>query len=137
MRPEVMLPMPSAPLLLPLSDYSRIAHAFVELRGKGLSLSAADLEVLRSWRERAVPPVALLELLFALAEECEQEGKGFPLSLKSIDTRVKRALRDGQFHRFFDAPQAPEGNPLAPSDVAQGKTEQRLEPAQNPKESSP
>ncbi|MCA2961078.1 MAG: hypothetical protein IOD12_12560 [Silvanigrellales bacterium] len=90
---------PHAPA--PLSDYSRIAHAFIELRGKGLSLAAADLEVLRSWRERSIPPVALVELLFAIAQECENEGKGYPLSLRAIDTRVKRSLRDGQFDRFY------------------------------------
>ena len=83
------------------SDYSRISHAFVELRGKGLSLCAADLDVLRSWRDMRLPPSAILELMFALSQECDEAGKGFPLTLKAIDTRVRRAARAGQFSRHL------------------------------------
>jgi hypothetical protein len=90
----------------PASAYSRIAHAFIELRGKGLSLCATDLDVLRAWHDMRLPPVALLELLFALAQECDEAGKGFPLTLKAVDTRVRRALRDGQLTRFLE-----EGSP--------------------------
>jgi len=85
------------------SDYSRISHAFVELRGKGLSLSAADLNVLRAWRDMYLPPSAILELMFALSQECDDGGTGFPLTLKAIDTRVRRALRAGQLTRHLAA----------------------------------
>jgi hypothetical protein len=96
-------------------DYSHVAHAFIELRGRGLSLSSADLTHLRSWRDLGIPPLALLEFLFSLADECESAGKGFPLTLKAVDVRLKRALRSGQLARWFDAAVSANATPGEPT----------------------
>ena len=94
------MPDPSAP------DFSRVVHLFVELRGKGLSLSAADLECLRGWSLQRIPSAALVEFLLGVSEECALEERGFPLTLKALDTRLRRALRDGRL-RFDTGEESP------------------------------
>jgi hypothetical protein len=78
------------------SEYSRIAHLFIELRGKGMSLSNADVEILGLWNGHKVPPSVLSELLVSIARECEEASVGFPLSLRAVHTRLQRGLRSGQ-----------------------------------------
>lgn len=92
MSPSRSLPSMPSPSL----DYARVAQAFVELRGKGLCLAPPDLDILRSWRDAALPAPVLLEFLLDVAEECELEERGFPVTLKAIDTRLRHALREGR-----------------------------------------
>lgn len=75
------------------SEYSALAHLFVELRGRGLSMSANDFEFLRAFESQGVPPTVIAEVMLQLFEECQKEKRVFPASFAPIARRVKALLK--------------------------------------------
>lgn len=79
-------------------DYSALVHLFIELRGRGMSLSAADLEVVQSWKRLAIPPDIIAEVFHDAAHECTRRGTVFPSNLAPLARRVQQVLK--QQHEF-------------------------------------
>lgn len=79
-----------------LSDYQIVLSAFLELRGRGVTVSHQDLEVLKSWAEEGLPPGLILQALEAIARETRENAKPFSNSLRALDRSVRRAIRESQ-----------------------------------------
>lgn len=79
-----------------LSEYQNVLNAFVELRSRGITVSAQDLEVLKSWAEDLLPPPLIIQAMEAISLENQQNGKRFSNSLKALDRSIRRAVRDSQ-----------------------------------------
>lgn len=77
-----------------LSDYQVVLNAFIELRSHGVTVSAQDLEVLKSWADDHLPPRLIIEAMEAIALENKDKGKRFSASLKALDRSVRRAVRE-------------------------------------------
>jgi hypothetical protein len=73
--------------------YSTLAHFFVELRGRGLSLSAMDTETLFKWKSTQVPVEIIMDIAWSLADECLAQNRPFPASLAPINQRLQRYLK--------------------------------------------
>jgi|LauGreDrversion4_2_1035121.scaffolds.fasta_scaffold3760427_1 hypothetical protein len=74
------------------SDYAMLAHLFIELRGKGLSLSTADLDILKSWELSGIKAEFIANVMHEYAEECKQKSKNFPNSLLPVYRKVHAIL---------------------------------------------
>ncbi|NBO38834.1 hypothetical protein EBU99_09650 [bacterium] len=79
-----------------LSDYNVVLSAFVELRGRGLAVSAHDLEVLKNWADDGLPPQLLVDALETICLEYQRQDRRFRGSLKALDRQVRRAIREKQ-----------------------------------------
>ncbi len=75
-----------------LCDYSLIASLFIDLRGKGVSLSSADLEILLAWEKAEIKPKFIMEVMLEYADECNKKTKNFPTSLAPISRRLHSIL---------------------------------------------
>lgn len=76
------------------SPYAGLAHLFIELRGRGLSLSASDIDFIAAWEMEQIDPEFIAKTMLNIADECREKAVSFPASLKSINTRLHRALRN-------------------------------------------
>ena len=74
-------------------QYGYLPHLFLELRGRGMSLSAADLETILDWQQRKIPPDFIADVMLQMAEDCEMQGLYFPATMSSISRRVQQVLR--------------------------------------------
>jgi len=79
-----------------LQKYQVVLNAFIELRGRGVSVSTQDLEVLKSWAEDGLPPEMIVKALESFDEEYQKSGKRWSSSLKTLDRSVRRAIREFQ-----------------------------------------
>lgn len=73
--------------------YARLSHLFIELRGRGVSLSSLDLETLASWQQSAIDPEFIAKIMCEMANESIEDGNHFPNNLAPIARRLKRELR--------------------------------------------
>lgn len=73
-------------------DYSIVANLFIDLRGKGISLSSADLEVLLNWENASIKPNLVMQIMLEYAEECKKKGRDFPNTLAPISRRLHSIL---------------------------------------------
>ena len=76
-----------------LSEYNRVLTAFIELRGRGVAVSAQDLEVLNAWASDHLGPQAIIDCLVVISQNCQEKGTRFASSLKSLDRHVRAAIR--------------------------------------------
>lgn len=79
-----------------LSEYNKVLTAFVELRGRGITVSAQDLEILKTWATDRLPPDTIIDTLVLIAQNCEEKGLRFATTLKALDRQVRGAIREGQ-----------------------------------------
>ncbi|WGL60915.1 hypothetical protein QEJ31_04800 [Pigmentibacter sp. JX0631] len=75
-----------------IKDYSILASLFIDLRGKGVSLSTADLEILHSWEKANLKPEFIMQVMFEYASECRSRAKDFPNNLAPISRRLHSIL---------------------------------------------
>lgn len=75
------------------SVYSRLAQLFLELRGKGLTLSAADMLILQSWQLRTLCPEVIADVMLQMADDCTSQKKGYPLTLEPVARRLEQVLK--------------------------------------------
>ncbi len=75
-----------------LCDYSLIASLFIDLRGKGVSLSSADLETISAWEKDGLKPEFIMQVMLEYADECNKKAKNFPGSLAPISRRLHSIL---------------------------------------------
>jgi hypothetical protein len=74
--------------------YEALPHLFLELRGRGISLSAVDAEILCSWEQLQIPVPIIIDIALAMADECQAKLKPFPATLVPIDRRVRQHMRN-------------------------------------------
>jgi hypothetical protein len=77
-----------------LLDFGRVLELFLELRGKGASLSGDDLTYLSKWKQRKVSPQVVEVVMRGLDAECSRQSKPFPTGLKAVDRRVTLYLKN-------------------------------------------
>lgn len=84
-----------APQTMPTATdpYATLSHFFIELRGRGLSLSSIDAETLLRWKTNCVPIDVIMDVAWAIADECMAQNRPYPASLAPIDQRIKRYLK--------------------------------------------
>lgn len=73
--------------------WAEVVHLFLELRGRGLSLSAPDYRHLEQWRSWELEPADVLQVLLDLKAEADDGGLPFPNGLAQVGRRLKRALK--------------------------------------------
>jgi hypothetical protein len=73
-------------------EYSMLVHLFLELRGRGMSLSSADLDILKSWEDSGIKPEFIAQIMIEYAEDCKQRSKHFPNSFLPLSRRVRSIL---------------------------------------------
>ena len=76
-----------------MSSYAALADFFLSLRGQGISLASADLEVLEKWDRCGVDPVFVARVMEEMQKECLDKSKPFPKHLAPIARRVNSLLR--------------------------------------------
>lgn len=77
------------------SDYCRydiVAKVFIELRSKGVSLSAWDLDILNQWEKNSIDPNFVCRVMCDISAECQKSGKAFPTTLTRIAYRIDKIL---------------------------------------------
>ncbi len=77
----------------PNDPYATLSHFFLELRGRGLSLSSMDIETLFLWKQMKIPVEIIMEIAWGIADECLAQKKPFPATLAPIHRRVNRYLK--------------------------------------------
>lgn len=85
--------MDNSPQEVDFSDYNHILTVFIELRGRGVTVSAQDLEVLQSWATDRLNPQSIADCLVAMSQDCQEKGTRFATTLKALDRHVRRAIR--------------------------------------------
>jgi hypothetical protein len=63
---------------------------FLELRGHGATLSAADLAVVLRWKEQQMDPQSIQHHMNSLNQRCQSRGTPFPTSLPRLETLIRR-----------------------------------------------
>ena len=79
-------------------NYSYLVQLFLELRGRGLSLSSADLEIVQLWKKEGINPDFAADVMQEMAREYAQLGRVFPATIAPVARRVKQSLK--QRHEF-------------------------------------
>lgn len=85
-------PRVKSPDVLP-SEFSGLVQLFIELRGRGLSLSAQDLEHLQHWQSLGIAAETIAKVMLDMAVECREKQSVFPSSLASVGRRVKKVVK--------------------------------------------
>lgn len=75
-----------------ICDYSILASLFIDLRGRGVSLSSADLEILLAWEKANLKPEFIMQVMFEYASECRLKAREFPSTLAPISRRLHSIL---------------------------------------------
>lgn len=75
-----------------IDGYPMLAHLFLDLRGRGLSLSSVDLDILKTWEELGINPDFIAQVMLEYAEECKKKSKVFPSTLLPLSRRVRAIL---------------------------------------------
>jgi len=74
------------------ANYQAVVQVFIELRSKGVSLSAQDLDILEKWESRGITPRFICDVLFEIYKERERKNIQFPKSLNPISKRVDKII---------------------------------------------
>jgi hypothetical protein len=72
--------------------YPMLVHLFLELRGKGMSLSSVDLDLLKAWEDADIKAEFIAQIMLEHAEECKKKSKNFPSTLLPISRKVRSIL---------------------------------------------
>jgi hypothetical protein len=70
----------------------RVVEQFLEYRGRGITLSGRELEVLSKWEANNIPEQHILLVLRMVAEDCDAKGKPFPNTLFPIVRILEKRL---------------------------------------------
>lgn len=73
-------------------NYDLVAKFFIELRNKGVSLSAVDLDILTQWERNAFDPKFICQIMTGIYLENQKKGKKFPTSLRPIAQHINKVL---------------------------------------------
>ena len=74
------------------SDFNTLIQLFVQLRGRGLSLSTLDLDILRAWKKSEFDAEFIAQIMIETSEECKQKNTLFPNTLEPISRKLNRIL---------------------------------------------
>ena len=76
----------------PDSGYPMLVHLFLDLRGKGMSLSSVDLDILKAWEDSGIKADFIAQVMLEFADECKQKSKNFPTTLLPLSRKVRSIL---------------------------------------------
>ena len=74
------------------TEYSDLINLFVDLRGRGLSLSSVDLDILQNWHMNNLLPEFIAKVMFEVSEECKEKNKNFPNTLEPISRKINKII---------------------------------------------
>lgn len=74
------------------TEYSELTHLFFYLRGSGVSLSAADLDILSFWEKEGIHPAFIAQVMMDIKEECQIKGKNYPGSFAAVHRRLSSII---------------------------------------------
>ncbi len=74
------------------TEYSELVHLFIDLRGRGISLSSVDLDILKSWENNGLSPTLIARVMFEIESECKLKSKHFPNTLIPISRKLNKVL---------------------------------------------
>ncbi len=72
--------------------YPMLVHLFLELRGRGMSLSSVDLDILKAWEDIDIKAEFIAQIMLEYAEDCKQKSKNFPSTLLPISRKVRSII---------------------------------------------
>ncbi len=70
------------------TNFQIVVRVFIELRNKGASLSARDLDVLENWEKLGIDPNFICKVMYEMYTECEKKDIPFPKSFLKISKKV-------------------------------------------------
>ncbi len=74
------------------NDYSDIVNLFIDLRGRGLSLSSLDFDILQSWKVNNLSTELIAKIMIEMQSECKIKNKNFPNTLQPISRQLNKVL---------------------------------------------
>jgi hypothetical protein len=74
------------------TEYSELMSLFLDLRGKGLSLSSIDFDILQSWQKNNISPELIAKIMFEIKEECINKNKNYPNNFEPISRKLNKIL---------------------------------------------
>lgn len=74
------------------TEYSDLVNLFVDLRGRGVSLSTIDLDILQSWQKNDLSAHFIAKVMIEIADDCKIKKKHFPNSLEAISKKINKIL---------------------------------------------
>jgi len=74
------------------TEYSELVHLFIDLRGRGISLSTIDLDILQSWEKNNLGVTLIAKIMFEINSECKTKNKNFPNTLEPISRKLNKVL---------------------------------------------
>ncbi|MES2616142.1 MAG: hypothetical protein V4591_12105 [Bdellovibrionota bacterium] len=74
------------------TEYSELVNLFIDLRGRGVSLSTIDLDILQSWEKNNLGIEFIAKIMFEISVECKTKNKNFPNTLEPISRKLNKIL---------------------------------------------
>ena len=74
------------------TEYSDLVNLFIDLRGRGVSLSSLDLDILQSWEKNHLGVEFIAQVMIEMSQECEKKKKNFPNTLEPISRQLNQIL---------------------------------------------
>jgi hypothetical protein len=74
------------------SEYSELVSLFLDLRGRGISLSPSDLEIIQKWEKQKIHPDLIATVMTDFATQCQQKKANFPNHLEPISRQLNKIL---------------------------------------------
>lgn len=74
------------------TEYSELIHLFIDLRGRGISLSTIDLDILQSWQKNNLAIQLIAKIMLEISVECKAKNKHFPNTLEPISRKLDKVL---------------------------------------------
>ena len=74
------------------TEYSELLNLFIDLRGKGVSLSTIDLDILQSWQKNNLGVDFIAKIMLEINLECKTKQKHFPNTLEPISRKLNKIL---------------------------------------------
>ena len=74
------------------TEYSELVSLFIDLRGRGVSLSSTDLEIVQNWKKNNFSIEFIAKIMFEMSLECQNKKKHFPNTLEPIARQLNKVL---------------------------------------------
>lgn len=74
------------------TQFCELIHLFIDLRGRGLSLSTFDLDILNAWEKDGLNVEFIAKTMYEIAYECKEKNQNFPNTLLPISRKLNKIL---------------------------------------------
>lgn len=75
------------------TEYSELVNLFLDLRGRGMSLSTLDLDILQTWENHGLEIEFIAKVMIEISEECKNKKQIFPTTLQPISRKLNQVLQ--------------------------------------------